>query len=277
MPNLGDNLRAWREAARIDWFSQFIKAWIPFNAWMTDNYGDLSDRELLDKVKAGSNVVFNRMVPMLTPNLRPSRDVAREDRGWQNSTLEAEELRQNISELNRLLQGCVIEGRRGRVSFETVDIGGNSNRDEQLTKRTRLFRVRRDHPNKGEVTLEISASATRRAFLFTQLEHDRRELENEPTFQQLPADHRTTLLAMHEAVTPRKVLSVLAMHGHRDPLHVGETDFIDDPKKIFSALVDIVYNLRNALFHGSITPNDQHNEIYEPAYHIVMRFVRCTI
>jgi len=41
-------------------------------------------------------------------------------------------------------------------------------------------------------------------------------------------------------------------------------------------LVDVI-NLPNALFHGSITPNEQHNEIFEPAYHIVMRFVRCTI
>jgi len=58
MPNLKDNLKQWRDSARIDWFSQFIRAWIPFNAWMTDTYGDLSDRELLDKVKASGNVIY---------------------------------------------------------------------------------------------------------------------------------------------------------------------------------------------------------------------------
>jgi hypothetical protein len=49
------------------------------------------------------------------------------------------------------------------------------------------------------------------------------------------------------------------------------------PPKVFPALVDVVYNLRNALSHGSITPNEQHNEIYDPAYHIVMRLVRWTL
>ena len=60
-------------------------------------------------------------------------------------------------------------------------------------------------------------------------------------------------------------------------LRLGNTDFVAEPAKVFSALVDVVYNLRNALSHGSITPNEQHNEIYDPAYHIVMRLVRWTL
>lgn len=274
MPNLKDNLKQWRDSARIDWFSQFIKAWIPFNAWMTDTFGDLSDRELLDHVKGGSNVVYNRIVPILTWKQAQARGT---QGSWQDSTQEAEEFRLRIEQLHRLLQSCVVEGRKGRVSFETVDIGNNSHADEQLTKWTRNFRVRRDHPTKGQVTMEMAATKTSAAFTFTQPGHDRRGVEDEPTFQALKAEQRTTLLAMHDAVAPRKIVSVLAPHGSQDFLKFGNTEFIQDPAKVFSALVDVIYNLRNALFHGSITPNEQHNEIYEPAYHIVMRFVRCTI
>ena len=151
MPNLKDNLKQWRDSARIDWFSQFIKAWIPFNAWMTDTFGDLSDRELLDHVKGGSNVVYNRIVPILTWRQAQARDTRRT---WQDSSQDAEEFRLRIEQLHRLLQSCVVDGRKGRVSFETVDIGHNGHADEQLTKWTRTFRVRRDHPAKGEVTLE---------------------------------------------------------------------------------------------------------------------------
>ena len=75
MPGVADNLRRWREAAEVDWFSQFIKAWIPFNAWMTNAYGDLSDRELMDRVKGGANVVFNRTLPMISKRPRPARDI----------------------------------------------------------------------------------------------------------------------------------------------------------------------------------------------------------
>lgn len=274
MPTLQDNLRLWRDSAQIDWFSQFIKAWIPFNAWMTNTFGDLRDSELLDKVKGGNNVVYNRIISTLTWRLAQARGL---EGNWQDTSKEADEFRLCIAELHRLLQSCVVEGRKGRISFETVDIGHNVHRDEQLTKWNRNFRVRRDHPTRGEVTLELSATATKAAFIFTQPKHDRRGLEDEPTFQALQTAQRTTFLSMHEAVAPRKIMSVLASQGSQDVLRIGETDFIQDPPKVFSALVDVIYNLRNALFHGSITPIEQHNEIYEPAYHIVMRFVKCTI
>jgi hypothetical protein len=219
-------------------------------------------------------VVYNRIVPILTWRQAQARGT---QGSWQDSTQDAGEFRLRIEQLHRLLQSCVVEGRKGRVSFETMDIGHNGNVDEQRTKWTRNFRVRRDYPAKGQVTLEISATKSNAAFALIQPDHDRRALEDEPTFQALKAEPRTTFLAMHDLVAPRKLISVLASHGSSEVLCLGTTDFIQDSTKLFSALVDVIYNLRNALFHGSITPNEQHNEIYEPAYHIVMRFVRCTI
>jgi hypothetical protein len=274
MTNLKDNLRQWRDSARIDWFSQFIKAWIPFNAWMTDTYGDLSDRDLLDKVKIGGNVVYNRIVPILTWRQRATQEAKG---GWQDSTPEAEEFRLRIEQLHRLLQSCVLEGRKGRVSFETVDIGRNGHCDEKLTKWKREFRIQRDLPSKGAITLTMTNTRGDVEFTLVQATHDRRLLEDDVGFQHLEAGHRTTFLSMHGAIAPRKIISVLASHGSATCLRFGTTEFIQDPSKVFSALVDVIYNLRNALFHGSITPNEQHNEIYEPAYHIVMRFVRCTM
>jgi hypothetical protein len=158
-----------------------------------------------------------------------------------------------------------------------VDIGHNTHADEQRKKGKRNFRVRRNHPVKNEVMLEMSATKTRLGFTLTQPRHDRKMLEDEPTFQKLEAEYRAIFLSMHATVASRKIISVLAPHDSNDVLRFGTTNFIQSPEKIFSALVDINYNLRNELFHGSITPNEQHNEIYEPAYHIVMRFVRCTI
>lgn len=265
MPTLKDNLSRWRDAAEIDWFSQFIKAWIPFNAWMTTTFGDLTDRELLDHVKAGNNVVYNRIVPMLDPKRDSGHD--------------AQEFRLKVAEIHRLLQVCTVENRRGRISFETVDLGYNTTKIKQVVVRSRTLRVQRDHPSAGQVTLEITASKTQAAFLLTLPNHDRRALEDDRNFQTCNPEHRTKLLNLFEAVAPRRIDTVLAKHDTAATgyLEFGNTRFIAKPEKIFSALVDVLYSLRNALFHGSITPNTQHNEIYEPAYHIVMRLVRCTI
>ena len=274
MPGLGDNLKRWRDQAEVDWFSQFIKAWIPFNAWMTDTFGDLSDRALLDKVKTEGNVVKNKTLPMISRNLRVARDA---NTDWQDDSSDAQDFRLQIGELHRRLQGCIIEERKGRVCFETVDIGANPNNDEQKTKWRRDFRCRRNYPAKPQVHLEISASRTVPAFALTLPTHDRRALEDDPTFRAPQDQQRALLLGLFEAVAPRTVINVLAEHGAQRMLTYGDMHFIDDAEKNFSALIDVIYGLRNALFHGQITPNETHNEIYKPAYLIAMRLVKCTL
>ncbi len=94
---------------------------------MTDTYGDLNDSDLLDNVKGGKNGVFNRIVPILTwrqPQAKGTQG------GWQDSSHEAEDFRLRIEQFHRHLQSCVVEGRKGRVSFETVDIGRNGYAEE---------------------------------------------------------------------------------------------------------------------------------------------------
>jgi hypothetical protein len=274
MAGLADNLKRWRDAAEVDWFSQFIKAWIPFNAWMTDTYGDLPDKDLLDKVKGTANVVKNRTVPMLAKNLKVAHDA---EGGWQDDSADAQDFRLQIGQLHRCLQECVVEGRRGRVSFETVDIGANLKKEEKETKWKRDYRVRRDHPNKGEVHLEISASKTKPAYALTLTSHSLKTLEDDGTFAALAVEQRTLLISQFNAVAPRLVMNVLAEHGAQKKLIYGDVHFMNDAEKNFSALIDITYSLRNALFHGSITPNETHNRIYKPAYLIAMRLVKCTI
>ena len=191
--------------------------------------------------------------------------------------MDAQEFRFHIGELHRRLQECIIEGRRGRVCFETVDIGANGKKDEHETKWRRTFRCRRDHPNKNEVYLEISASKTFAPYALTLPSHDRRRLEDDATFRALRDEQRALLLALFEAVAPRLVMNVLAEHVAQRKLTYGDVHFIDDADKNFSALIEVLYGLRNALFHGSITPNETHNQIYRPAYLAAMRLVKCTL
>ncbi len=274
MPTQKETLTGWRDRAEIDWFGHFVQAWIPFNAWMVHNYGDLKDAELIDRVTNGGNVVFNRIIPMLSHNLPQTRGGVT---GWQDDSPEAQHFRQRCGDLNRLLQACVLEPRRGRLSFEAVDVGPNPKSDEQQQHYRRQFRVRRNHPAKGEYLLEVSASQTNTAVSIQLQSYDWEIVRIDGSFLTLELGHQSRLKLMFEAVAPRLVQNVLHPPGTPGGLVCGDATFIPEPPRVFSALVDILYGLRNALFHGSITPNQQHNEIYEPAYHLVMRLVRCTI
>lgn len=274
MSTLRDNLRGWRDAAQIDWFSQFVRAWIPFNAWMTDTFGDLPDRQMLDLLKAGSNVVFNGITPMLAISPRAARDL---DDHWRNNDDDAKLFRRRFGMLHKTLENCVVEGRRGRVSFETVDVGSNPKTFDQQVLRGKTLRVDRNLPVREQVTIAVTSSAGAQLLQVVQIEHNRRALEDHQDFQRQTTECRSRLLAMHGLVAPRLVQSVLANPAVPDVSSIEGFRFVRDETKLFAALVDVIYGLRNALFHGAITPNDQHNDIYEPAYHLVMRMVKCTI
>lgn len=107
--------------------------------------------------------------------------------------------------------------------------------------------------------------------------HSLKTLEDDGTFVALAVEQRTLLISQFNAVAPRLVMSVLALPGAQKKLIYGDVHFMNDAEKNFLALIDITYSLPNALFHGSITPNETHNRIYKPAYLIVMRLVKCTI
>ena len=40
-------------------------------------------------------------------------------------------------------------------------------------------------------------------------------------------------------------------------------------------LIEVLYNLRNALFHGEINPNGDANKVYGAAYHILRSVIEC--
>lgn len=45
--------------------------------------------------------------------------------------------------------------------------------------------------------------------------------------------------------------------------------FINETDEIAKGLIELIYRLRNALFHGEVLPDKKHIKIYENAYHII--------
>jgi hypothetical protein len=42
-----------------------------------------------------------------------------------------------------------------------------------------------------------------------------------------------------------------------------------------TGLIEIMFNLRNALLHGEINPNGDANKVYGAAYHLLRRVIEC--
>ena len=54
-----------------------------------------------------------------------------------------------------------------------------------------------------------------------------------------------------------------------NPTEIGLFKFTSDKKLIARALIEILYQLRNSLFHGELTPTPEVQKAYEPAYLIL--------
>ena len=67
MPSLyTENSEKWKSLASIDYFTQFIKAWIPFNAWYKNYYPELgTDRKAINEIKTHPNKFRNRLISLL--------------------------------------------------------------------------------------------------------------------------------------------------------------------------------------------------------------------
>jgi hypothetical protein len=55
---------------------------------------------------------------------------------------------------------------------------------------------------------------------------------------------------------------------------MGNFHFIQDTDKLCKGIIEIIYNLRNVLFHGEIIPDSDTNKVYEPAYQILHTLIQ---
>jgi len=105
-----DNIQQWLNQSDIDFFTHFVKAWIPFNAWYRQAYDTLrTEREILDEVKSDGNRIRSRFIAKL-----------------EGSDPESEEIRNHIASLHRRLSADPVCDRNNNVvSFENVCTGRN--------------------------------------------------------------------------------------------------------------------------------------------------------
>jgi hypothetical protein len=114
---------------------------------------------------------------------------------------------------------------------------------------------------------------------------DARLLNADPNFMRLSETMRNKLVEEFIAVgikAPRNVVldPIVTADGNRKPQHsieLGSYDkqyFIDDKDKIAQVLIQLLYNLRCQIFHGSLDPTEANMVVYQHAYHIQLMLIK---
>lgn len=248
------NVEGWLIKSDIDYFTHFVMAWIPFNAWFRSSYGDGSEREILDEVKAGGNKIRTRFMAKL-----------------EGTDPAAEEIRNNIASLHRRLSLDPLEDKKGRpISFENVVIKKNEKNVETRSSGGAMYTVER---SSGKMAMKVKT--TSKAIEFThEGPWNPKTLTELADYSALPATRRAGLLDCYNGANPHVVRSLLAAPGDPDPLSMDSYKFVRDKEAIFAGLVEILYGLRNQLFHGELVPDKASNETYQPAYHLLRALLK---
>lgn len=100
------NKDEWKALADIDYFGMFVKAYIPFNAWLSVNYPKLNlDRAKINAIKKEPNLFRNKIIVLLDSEAQ-----------------EGASSRNNIG-LHSLLENHYIENNGNRISFTIIVVG----------------------------------------------------------------------------------------------------------------------------------------------------------
>lgn len=252
----------WMSRAEIDYIGPFVKAWGAFNAWYRHASGQGQERAMLDFAISNANSTLRRrLLPLLTNA---------------NDTAEANRLKQAICDLQLKLDAIHFEvtprGRRERVSLREVCIRPKQLQREEHARNGHRYTVSRIQG--GHIQITVTSNRTGQLkFQHVQALYDANDVYQQPAFVTgLSATQRTTLRQFYDGCNPRPMTDLV--QGGGPLLNISTMQFRCNSDDLLAGLVETLYTMRNALLHGEVDPDEQVLGCYEPAYRIVMCFLK---
>jgi len=267
-----DNLNRWIEGADIDYFTHFIRAWIPFNAWYKHSFhtvGDGSDRTIINHIKNNTNEIRNAIENYLILN------------GGDNDIFKS-----HLAGLHHELQRTTLENSNERISFESIVLSVNStNQIVKNIRGIRYFLKRTDGVNRNVTRMQcVITNNNGNICNYDYTDYNAQHFLNHPEFDKLKSavqkenarlffeelNHlKPTRLLVHERDTTEansfNCLDINFIRDENNAIHPAET--------ISKGVIEIIYRLRNVLFHGELNPTGDSKLVYKNAYNILRMLI----
>lgn len=263
-----ENINRWIEQSDIDYIGHYVKAWIPFNAWYNNTFQTLNtDREKINEIKKNPNTVRNAINSLMEGDSALSMEF--------KSYLAS--LIFHTGELN-------IQGRDGVINFENIikvkNAVNQKNEDFGLNK---YFVKRTDGSSIGQGS-QIQINVKRKSnnsgiFSYSHTEYDLEHLQNFPAYQSLSDQVRTQIRIYYQELIPFSTESIIENNLRETPINYYKCDNFNLRRDtsnticyahlIVKALIEILYQLRNVVFHGELVPNRDAQKVYAAAFHVL--------
>ena len=271
-------IEKWVNKSEIDYMTYFIKTWIPFNAWYNRNYLNGSDRAKIQEIKKDSGNAFYKAISDLLEG--------------RISAQEGEEFRGYIGALHSQLEASQIiyhyrPQHEDVLSFERCLKSIN---DRNITNESydgiTYYLERVDSPTFGEVSevkITIKNRSNKTTFNYTHNVFDVSHVQAEMESKSISYNQSAQVISYLENLHPIIIKSALQetyMSGNENHCYeCGNYSFVRNPSnttnpsyQTTAALIEVLYQLRNLLFHGQIEPTPDIQPIYQNAY-LIMRML----
>lgn len=273
MPHI--HIEKWAARAAIDYYMQFVRAWIPFNAWYKREcklagLTVLTDAKCIDHICNTTNTFKTKIIALLEGEDRDSK-----------------KFKEYITDLHRELQAHVIPEPASPLNFSTMIPGITSTNIIQKDFRAYHYKVERIlHGSNFQFDIRVEDKLTHTPKYANTLNRwNIDDIEADPRFIALNSDEcKRKIIEYFKEVNPKKPLDIVLRPIRkadgttiRPPhsIEIGDqVYFVDDKEKIAKVLIHLLYKLRCEIFHGSLDPTEANMGIYKIAYHIQYELVK---
>ena len=251
----------WISKAELDFYTMFIKAWIPFNAWYFAEYATKKDSVALDQIKNTKNKVRNRIESLLT-----------------NSDTAASNFRFHLSELHLELERRSVMNYGKVVSFKAVVVDGVLPSASTATdKKGNIYKA---IPNKSSGYRAVILDKSSKTLLdktFNPYDFNAFLIDNQ--YVSLKEERvKAIIRECFAEINPDKPFNFMSKSRIKSDYieldAVNKVRFINDTELIAKGIIQILYSLRCILFHGELDPTEVNQAIYQHAYHILKPIIK---
>ncbi len=268
-----ENLNRWIEQAGIDYISHYIKAWIPFNAWYNHSYPNQpQERKKLNEIISQPNTFRGAIESLM-----------------ESADQYGNEFRSYIGALYLSLSQVEIHGRDGKIHFDSML--KKVNIKTQFTKQNQHHSYmieRTDARGFGNVASMLvtvnKKSDNSFIFNFSHNEYNLDDMLNRTDYKLLKPQIRENLRLGYLELTPVLYDTIIESNPSIKSNNFYNCSGVNFKREttntncyskiVCQSLVELLYQLRNVLFHGNLVPNQATQEVYKNAYHILFMLIQ---
>lgn len=263
MPNTPrQNIAKWDELAEIHYYPYFITSWISFNSWynytfIANNFR--SDREVINHIKNNTTQAKTVFFSLL-----------------QGTNQDSKQFQENIAQLHHCLQNHHINDDEQRIWFDSFVVEldrANLLIDEDYNSIHYHTEITITQGVISRVVATVLNAANANLMVYNHTTFDLTHLRAFAQYIALSQVQKSTIEGYLNRANPKKPVTLLSIEAPPNCIEVGQFRLINNRDIVFKAIIEMLYSLRNKLFHGDLTPSPEANKVYEATYRILKQLV----